>query len=78
MLETNWQDYDLQEMPLISSLHELYKLMLTKIANFDFRNNESIKDWLNRISEVEKLQKEFQKTEKLMNSETLSIMCVKL
>lgn len=70
ILETNWQDYDLQEMPLISSLYELYKLMLTKIANFDFRNNESIKDWLNRISEVEKLQKEFQKTEKLMNSET--------
>lgn len=70
VVETNWQDYNSSDMPLVSSLLELYKNILSNIANFEFRIGEQIKDWLNRLSEAEKLQKEFQKTEKLMNSET--------
>ena len=43
--------------------------MLSSIANFNFRANETLHDWLNRLNEVESLEKEFKKVEKQMKTE---------
>jgi len=67
--ETEWAAYSIKELPLINSLAELYKQILMQIVDLQFRQNEKIKEWEQRYAEIERLKKDFEKTEKLMNAE---------
>ena len=69
LFETEWQTENLKPIEIVKDLTELYKLMLSSIANFNFRANETLHDWLNRLNEVEGLEKEFKKVEKQMKTE---------
>ena len=69
LFETDWQIENLKPIEIVKDLTELYKLMLSNIANFNFRANETLHDWLNRLNEVESLEKEFKKVEKQMKTE---------
>ena len=69
LFETKWQKENLKPIEIVKDLTELYKLMLSSIADFNFRANETLHDWLNRLNEVEALQKEFKKVEKQLKAE---------
>ena len=68
--ETEWMAEETKELPLVSSLTELYKEILVQLTNLQFRPGEKIKQWEQRLTEIEHLKKDFEKTEKLMNAET--------
>ncbi len=71
LFESEWTNYyPPEEMPLISSLTELYKSILTRLNGYAFRAGERIASWIQRIQEIEKNEKEFAKIEKLANNET--------
>ena len=67
--ETEWISPTLLEMPLVNNLEDVYKEILANITKLKFRENETLKSWVIRFSEIEKLKKEFTKTEKLMQKE---------
>ena len=69
LFETDWQKEELKQIEIVKNLTELYKLILSSIANFKFRENEPLHDWFDRFNEVEALQKEFKKIEKQLKSE---------
>lgn len=69
LFETEWQDKKLEQINFIKDLTELYKLIISKIAKFQFREDEKLKDWLTRLNEVENLEKEFNKIQKQIKSE---------
>ena len=69
LFETEWQTENLKPIEIVKDLTELYKLMLSNIANFNFRVNEPLRDWFDRFNEVEALQKEFKKIEEQMKTE---------
>ena len=67
--ESDWQDEHLKQIDTVKDLTELYKLMLSNTVNFKFRTNEKLHDWLNRLIEVENLDREFKKIEKQIKTE---------
>ena len=67
--ETEWIEEEAKELPLVSSLTELYKAILVQLTNLQFRTGEKIKQWEQRYTELEHLKKDFEKIEKLMNAE---------
>ena len=69
LFETDWQKEELKQVEIVKDLTELYKLMLSGIANFKFRENEPLHDWFDRFNEVESLQKEFKKIDKQLKVE---------
>lgn len=69
-VETTWQPIQKKEMPLVNSLQALYKAMLDEIAKLPFRQGETIKDWQGRLTEIEKLEKEFDKIERQIEAES--------
>ena len=69
MFESDWLEALPKDMPLVGSLTELYKQMLVELSKIQFRAGETIKDWLQRNLDIEKLEKEFKKIEKQMKSE---------
>lgn len=69
-VETAWQPIQKKEMPLVNSLQALYKAMLVEIAKLPFRQGEAIKDWQARLTEIEKLEKEFDKIERQIEAES--------
>ncbi|MGN1201523.1 MAG: DUF4391 domain-containing protein [Candidatus Caccovivens sp.] len=71
LFESEWEIYyPSEEMPLVGSLTELYKLILTKLKGHGFRAGENIASWIQRVQEIEKTKKEFAKIEKLANTES--------
>ncbi len=71
LFESEWAIYyPPEEMPLVGSLAELYKSILTKLNGYGFRAGEGIATWIQRIQEIEKTEKEFAKIEKLANTES--------
>ena len=56
-------------MPLCNNLTELYKSMLTELHGLQFRQSDSIKQWLQRVEEIQKLEKDFAKVERMTKSE---------
>lgn len=68
-IESDWQDYEQKEISLVNNLTDVYKLMLTEIYNLPFRTSETIKQWFERMQELEHLEKEFNKNEKLLKTE---------
>lgn len=69
VFECDFQEFAPNDMPLVKNLTELYKEMLLILSGIRFRPAESIIQWLQRVNEIEKLQKEFTKYEKLANAE---------
>ena len=69
-VETGWQELKKAEMPLVSNLQALYKAMLVEITSLPFRRGEAIKDWQTRLTEIEKLEKEFDKIERQIEAES--------
>lgn len=69
VFETDWISPALKELPLLKNLAELYKQILAEIATIKFREDEDIKSYITRLVEIEKLQKDFKKIEKLAQSE---------
>lgn len=67
--ESSWLDAPPKDMPLVGNLTELYKQMLIELSKMQFRAGETIKDWLQRNLDIEKLEKEFKKIEKQMKAE---------
>lgn len=70
LVETPFATLQKDEMPLVSSLQDLYKAMLTKISGLAFRQGETIKNWQVRLVEIEKLEKDFKKIEKQIDTES--------
>lgn len=71
LFESEWKIYyPPEEMPLVSSLTELYKKVLTNFKEVNFRTGESLASWVQRVQEIEKTEKEFAKIEKLVNIES--------
>ena len=68
--ETEWIAEEPKEPPLINSLAQLYRQILMQIVDLQFRQNEKIKEWEQRYSNIEHLKKEFEKTDKLAKAET--------
>lgn len=67
--ESDWQEENLQDMPLVSNLTDLYKAMLTALTDLHFRKDEPIREWLQRWFEIERLEKEFARYDKLLKAE---------
>ena len=68
--ETNFDKDETKKLPLVNSLAELYKQILSQITGLQFRPNETLKNWEQRHHDIESLKKEFEKTEKMIKSET--------
>ena len=67
--ETDWQTDEIQDLPLVSNLTDLYKEILMQIIDIKFRPNEKIKDYVLRLDLIKKQKSEIEKLTRIMMAE---------
>ena len=67
--ESDWIKDDKQEMPITTKLENVFKLMVTNVAGYAFRKEESFQEFAQRVTLINNLHNKIEKQTKLMNSE---------
>ena len=67
--ESDWQEEQLDDMPISVKLENIYKQMITKFTLYPFRIDENFKQYVDRMSAIKKQKSEIEKQTKIMNAE---------
>lgn len=67
--ESGWKDQELDEMPNADYLEDVFKVMVAKISKVNFKNQESVQDYIQRLTKINRRKKEIEKLERSMLTE---------
>ena len=58
------------DFPLVTELGDIFMIALQNITSRKFQSGESIRDYLSRLAVIDRLTRDIEKTERMMNSAT--------
>lgn len=67
--ESEWQEPFKQELPLTTKLENVYKLMVTNVAGYSFRQEETFEQYADRMTAIKKQNTEIEKLLKMRDAE---------
>ena len=67
--ESDWKKVAKQDMPITSKLENVYKLMVTNVAGYSFRQEETFEQYADRMSVIKKQKTEIEKLVKIRDAE---------
>ena len=67
--ESEWQEHFKQELPLTTKLEKVYKLMVTNVAGYSFRQEEIFEQYADRMTAIKKQKAEIEKLIKMRDAE---------
>lgn len=67
--ESEWQEPFKQELPLTTKLEKVYKLMVTNVAGYSFRQEEIFEQYADRMTAIKKQNTEIEKLLKMRDAE---------
>lgn len=67
--ESDWQEEQLDDMPISVKLENIYKQMITKLTLYPFKTSEDFKQYVERMSAIKKQKSEIERQTKIMNAE---------
>ncbi len=67
--ESEWQEPFKQELPLTTKLEKVYKLMVTNVAGYSFRQEEIFEQYADRMTAIKKQKAEIEKLIKMRDAE---------
>ncbi len=67
--ESEWQGPFKQELPLTTKLEKVYKLMVTNVAGYSFRQEEIFEQYADRMTAIKKQKAEIEKLIKMRDAE---------
>ena len=70
--QTNWENEDDMDVPLINNVPELYKHILSKFLKYSPFEHESVEEYLKRYNKLVKLDFQISKTQSAIAYETQS------